>query len=69
MRLTRPAGIIAVLVDETDTVEASEIRQPTHPGYDALLLNASRGWKYLPATKDGTPVKFRKLILVSVTGE
>jgi len=69
MRLTRPAGIIAVLVDETGTVQSSEIRQPTHPGYDSLLLNASRGWKYQPATKDGAPVKFRKLILVSVTGE
>ena len=69
MRLTRPAGIIAVLVDETGTVQSSEIRQPTHPGYDSLLLNASRGWKYQPAMKDGAPVKFRKLILVSVTGE
>ena len=69
MRLTRPSGIIAVLVDETGTVQSSEIRQPTHPGYDSLLLNASRGWKYQPATKDGAPVKFRKLILVSVTGE
>jgi hypothetical protein len=58
-----------VLIDETGTVQASEIRQPTHPSYDSLLLNASRGWKYLPATKNGTPVKFRKLILVSVTGE
>jgi len=69
MRLTRPSGILAVLVDETGTVQASEIRQATHPGYDSLLLNASRGWKYQPATKDGAPVKFRKLILVSVTGE
>jgi tetratricopeptide (TPR) repeat protein len=69
MRVARPTGILAVLVDETGAVQASEIRQPTHPSYDALLLNASRGWKYRPATKDGSPVKFRKLILVSVTVE
>ena len=69
MRLARPTGILDVLVDETGAVQASEIRQPTHPSYDALLLNASRGWTYWPATKNGSPVKFRKLILVSVTGE
>lgn len=69
MRLARPTGLLDVLVDETGTVQASEIRQSTHPSYDALLLNASRGWKYRPATKDGTPVRFRKRILISVTGE
>ena len=69
MRLARPTGLLEVLVDETGTVQASEIRQSTHPSYDALLLNASRGWKYRPATKDGTPVRFRKRILISVTGE
>jgi hypothetical protein len=69
MRLARPTGILDVLVDETGAVQASEIRQPTHPSYDALLLNASRDWKYWPATKNGSPVKFRKFIVVSVTGE
>ena len=69
MRLARPTGLLEVLVDETGTVQASEIRQSTHPSYDALLLNASRGWKYRPATKDGRPVRFRKRILISVTGE
>jgi hypothetical protein len=69
VRLARPTGILDVLIDETGAVQASEIRQPTHPSYDALLLTASRGWKYWPATKNGSPVKFRKLIVVSVTGE
>ena len=69
MRLARPTGILDVLVDETGAVQASEIRQSTHPSYDALLLTASRSWKYYPATKDGSPVKFRKLILITITGE
>jgi len=69
MRVARPTGILDVLIDETGAVQEAVIRQPINPGYDTLLVNATRGWKYRPATKDGVPVKFRKLILVTVTGE
>ena len=34
--------------------------------YDTLLVNAAREWKYRPATMNGTPVRFRKLIQVTL---
>jgi hypothetical protein len=69
MRLARPTVVLDILIDETGAVQESVLRQPINPSYDTLLLTASRAWKYRPATKDGTPVKFRKLILVTITGD
>lgn len=69
MRLARPTGVLDLVIDEMGTVQQAVLRQPINPAYDTLLLNASLGWKYRPATKDGVPVKFRKLILVTLTGE
>jgi hypothetical protein len=34
--------------------------------YDSALLNAAREWKYQPATLNGSPVRFRKLLQISV---
>jgi hypothetical protein len=39
---------------------------PVHPAYDEAVLQASRKWKYRPAMKDGLPVNYRKLILISL---
>lgn len=59
-------GILEVVISENGTVESSAIRKPIEPLYDRLALEASRGWRYRPATKDGTPVKFRKLVQVKI---
>ena len=37
-----------------------------HPLYDTQLVGAAREWKYLPATFGGQPVKFRKMVQVTV---
>ena len=42
------------------------LRLSIHPVYDPQLLSAAREWRYRPATVDGTPVKFRKMIQVTV---
>jgi hypothetical protein len=42
------------------------LRRPIHPLYDAALLAAARDWKYKPATLNGQPVKFRKMIQITV---
>ena len=69
MRLARPTVVLEMLIDETGAVQESVLRQAINPSYDTVLLTASRNWKYRPATKDGAPVKFRKLILVTITGD
>jgi hypothetical protein len=37
-----------------------------HPVYDSALVNAARDWKYKPATLNGTPVRFRKLLRLTI---
>ncbi len=69
LRAAAPTGLLDILIDQTGAVQAAVIRRPISQAYDGLLLSASRRWRYRPATKDGAPVTFRKLILVSVSGQ
>ena len=62
----RDRGMIEVLIDEQGRVINMTLRISLHPMYDPLLLSAARDWKYRPATVDGVPVKFRKLIQINL---
>lgn len=55
-------GMLRVIVDEHGGVEEVRIVAPIHPVYDQLLLSAARTWKYEPATLDGKPVRYVKVI-------
>ena len=35
--------------------------------YDRQVLTAASGWRYKPATLDGTPVKYRKFIQIALS--
>jgi hypothetical protein len=61
-----PSGTLEVIIDERGRVEAAFIRQPIHPRYDPLVLEAASGWQYRPATLYGKPVKYRKLVGITV---
>jgi TonB family protein len=63
---TRDKGIMEVVIDEQGRVIGIDMRSPLHPQYDALLLAAAREWRYKPATLDGKPVRFRKVIQIAV---
>ena len=67
MSMVKPRGLVEVVIDEQGRVVAMAMRQSLHPGYDALILNAARDWKYQPARYGGQPVRFRRLISVAVT--
>ena len=62
----RERGLLEVVIDEQGRVTGLTIRMSIHPMYDSILINAARDWRYRPATVGGTPVKFRKMIQVSV---
>jgi TonB family protein len=62
----RERGLLEVVIDEQGRVVNLAIRLPIHPMYDPQLLAAAKEWRYKPATVDGTPVKFRKMIQVTV---
>ena len=59
---------LEVLVGETGQVESVKLRgQPRHLGQALLVtmnLSAAKTWRFLPAVKDGRPVKYRKLVEV-----
>lgn len=56
-------GMLEVIVDETGAVESARVVRRIHPDYDTRVVRAARQWKYRPARlKDGTAVKFRKVI-------
>lgn len=61
---TRDRGLLEIVVDEQGRVIALTLRSSVHPVYDPLLMAAARQWKYQPATVNGTPVKFRKLVQI-----
>jgi hypothetical protein len=59
-------GILELIIDETGAVETARMRVPLNGAYDKLVLDAAKTWQYQPATFDGTPVRFRKLVQVSL---
>ena len=66
MGMTRERGVIDVVIDEQGRVISMTMRGRIHPVYDTALMNAARDWKYKPATLDGQPVQYRKLLQISV---
>ena len=64
---TRERGLLEVTIDEQGRVILARIRMSLHPIYDSQLLAAARDWRYQPALFAGRPVKFRKVIQITVT--
>lgn len=62
----RKDGVLEVVINEAGAVESTVMRSPIHPRYDLIVMTAAKSWKYQPATVGRTPVKFRKLINISI---
>jgi TonB family protein len=60
------SGKIEVVIDESGAVESAVMTSPVTNAYDRLALAAAKTWKFKPATVDGTPVKFRKVVQVTI---
>jgi len=59
-------GALEIVIDERGLVEMATIRKSVNLAYDRLAVDAVRSWRYKPATVDGVPVKFRKLIQIAI---
>ena len=64
--MARRDGVLEVVITETGTVETAVMRTSINPRYDQIVLSAAKTWKYAPATVNGVPVKFRKLIAITL---
>ena len=59
-------GVLEVIIDERGRVASASMHRPVHPSYDPTLLEATKTWRFVPATLDDRPVRFRKFIEVIV---
>jgi hypothetical protein len=64
--MTRDRGVLDLVIDEQGRVVSIALRARVHPLYDTVLMNAARDWRYRPAKLNGSPVKFRKLLQISI---
>jgi tetratricopeptide (TPR) repeat protein len=55
-------GAVALVIDESGNVESVALLTSLQPEYNPVLLKAARDWKFRPATKDGLPVRYRKVV-------
>lgn len=62
----RDHGLLEIVIDQQGRVSAIKLRVSIHPLYDGLLMNAAQEWRYKPATLNGQPVKFLKVIQITV---
>jgi tetratricopeptide repeat protein len=57
-------GTMILVVDERGDVTSVSMQGITDPAYGALLRRAAERWKYQPATRNGVPVKYRRLVAI-----
>jgi hypothetical protein len=63
---TPNTGMLEIVVGETGAVEAALMRVSVYPKFDAILVEAARSWRFKPATFQGVPVLYRKLVAINV---
>ncbi len=61
-------GSIEVVVDESGAVTGAMIRASVSRFYDTVLLESSKLWHYRPATRQGRPVKYRRVVGIVMGG-
>lgn len=59
-------GVLDVVINEDGSVELATLSVPIMPAFDKMVLAASKQWRYVPATVEGKPVKFRRRISINV---
>ncbi len=59
-------GAIEVTIDENGLVESAIVQRSVTTAYDNIAIAATKTWRYRPATVNGKPVKYRKVIQVTV---
>ena len=67
-QVNRPiVGALEVVIDENGNVVQATMRGAVAPTYDRQVVQAAQNWRYKPATVNGVPVKFRKMVQVVIT--
>lgn len=62
-------GKLKVRIGLDGRVLGASIEQPSHPAYDARLVQVARDWRYRPATRDGVPVESERVIAIQLRAQ
>lgn len=57
-------GILELRIDARGTVTSALVREGIHPQFDAELIRLARGWRFRPATRNGVPTAYLKIVLI-----
>jgi TonB family protein len=60
------AGLIEVIIDERGNVTAVRLIDSVHPSFDQGALRLAPTWKFKPATRNGVPTAFLKLVRITL---
>lgn len=59
-------GVLRLVIDQQGKVETVSLVQKVVDSYDPLLIAAAKQWTFRPARKDGKPVRYQKVIGVTL---
>jgi hypothetical protein len=59
-------GVLEVLISENGSVESARPLRTTVAFFDQRLVEEAMKWKFKPATKDGVPVRYCRLVQVMI---
>ena len=59
-------GRLEISIDERGNVVSAVLAAPIYPSYDEELLTMARAWRFKPATQNGTPIPFVKVIQIQL---
>lgn len=60
------SGKLEVVINEAGIIETAAMTDSVTTNYDRLALAATKSWRYTPATVNGVPVKFRKIVQINI---
>ncbi len=58
--------ILTVLIDETGKVTTATVKESAHPLYDRMVVQATRNWRYAPATRNDVPIPSEQVVTIQV---
>lgn len=58
--------VLVVLIDETGKVTTATVKESAHPLYDRIVVQATRNWRYAPATRNDVPIPSEQVVTIQV---
>ena len=59
-------GSVLLSIDAAGRVTSATMQQSVYPGYDRLLLDAARTWRYTPAMRAGLPTPSQLIVPIVI---